>query len=54
MGERKGRQQCYTGVFGAAESLFVIESLLCVHCHAVADPPLLGSLLRVLLFSNVG
>ena len=54
MGERKSRQQCYSGVFGAAESLFVIESLLCIHGHAVADPPLVGGLLCVLLFSNVG
>ena len=51
---RKGGQQCHTGVFGAAESLLVVESLLCVHCHAVAGPPRLGSLLRVLLFRDVG
>ena len=54
MNDREGGQQRHAGVFGAAESLTVVASLLCVHCHAVAGPPCLGSLLHVLLFRDVG
>ena len=54
MGKRKGRQQCHSSVFSAAESLFVIESLLFVHGHAVADPPSVGGPLSVLQLGNVG
>ena len=54
MGKREGGQKCHSSVFGAAKSLFVIQSLLLVHGHYVADPPSVGGPLRMLEFSNVG
>ena len=54
VGKRKGGQQCHSSVFGAAKSLFVIQSLLLVHSHAVADPLRVGGLLGVLKLGNVG
>ena len=54
VGERESGQKCHSSVFGAAKSLFVIQSLLLVHGHSVADPPSVGGPLGVLELGNVG